>query len=260
MDKALNTLLDEALDLNYTSLGSQPLSKLNDEKLEKEIKEKFPWAKAIIIGPWHYNYYRFPQELRPAFDKSEIFQGRFIKGTQENLAGLALEACMSTCGLKYKALEHGDKRVLESLAVELGLGIIRKNSKFYTEEGSFCNLHAWVIDRDFHLDHEGQAQACPDHCSRCIRQCPVQALTKAYEKDFQLCQINQKEEKSHKALAYKLEPIHGKYLKACNLCLEICPYNQDRWEEEEDYLPFKASKTKATLNDKIKDIINHMES
>ena len=155
MNKALDTLLDKALDLNYTSLGSLPLSKLNDEKLENEIREVFPWAKAIIISPWHYNYYSFPQELRPVFDKEEIFRGRFIEGTEENLAALALEAYMSTCDLKYKALKLTNTRAFEKLAVVLGLGIIRKNSKFYTEEGSFCNLHIWVIDQDFHLDHEG---------------------------------------------------------------------------------------------------------
>ena len=260
MNEALNVLLDKALDLNYTSLGAMSLSKLKDETLKNNIIDNFPWAKAIIISPWHYNYYHFPQDLRSVFDKTEIFQGRFIDGTQENLAGLALEEFMVTCGFESKALEHGDKRVLESLAVELGLGIIRKNSKFYTEEGSFCNLHVWIIKQDVDFVHEGQAQACPDHCSRCIRQCPVQALTKAYEKDDLLCHEHQVQDKAQKALSFKVGSDHSKYFKACNLCVEVCPYNQERWEEEEDYLPFKASKTKATLNDKIKDIINHMES
>lgn len=135
MKDKINALYDLALDLNYTSLGAMAMSKLKDETLKNNIIEKFPWAKAIIISPWHYNYYHFSKDLRSVFDKTEIFQGRFIDGTQENLAGLALEAFMVTCGFKSKALEPVDPRALENLAATLGLGIIRKILSFIQKRG-----------------------------------------------------------------------------------------------------------------------------
>ena len=260
MYESLDAMLEKALDLNYCNLGALSISKIEDENLKNDILDRFPWAKGIIISPWHYNYYSFPQDLRPIFDKEVIFQGRFIEGTEENLASLSLGDFMENLALNCKAFQTVHKKSLEQLAVVLGLGIIRKNSKFYTEEGSFCNLHAWVVDHGFDFIQEGQAQACPDHCSRCIRQCPVQALTKGYQKDYSLCETYQKKEKSHMALTYKLEKDHDKYLKACNLCLDICPYNQDRWEEAEEYLPFNIARTLTTKEQKIKNIINKMKS
>lgn len=63
------------------------------------------------------------------------------------------------------------------------------------------------------------------------------------------------QDKAQKALNFNVGIDHSKYLKACNLCIEVCPYNQDRWEEVDDYQPFETSKAYTKIEDKIKTLL-----
>ncbi|MBN2795257.1 MAG: hypothetical protein JXR88_07640 [Clostridia bacterium] len=223
----IQILHDEALDIGYTRFGT-----LKTEKLEGlgTIIKGFPWIKSIIICAFHYNIYKLPEEKVSHLNFYEAFKSRFIENTLEHETAHDFESFLESKGIQFI---HGmtlDLKTIEKLAVEMKIGRYRKNMHFYTEEGSHVYLHVWFTDLEMEFINDDLPPPCPDHCSRCIRNCPVQALEKGYEKNENLC-INHELEIIHDQLKNKEVNFKLPFIKGCQLCLEICPYNDDRWEE-----------------------------
>lgn len=114
-------------------------------------------------------------------------------------------------------------------AVRAGLGFIGKHTLLINpREGSFHFLGALLTTADF----EPSAQPAVAHtgcgdCRRCIDACPTQAITEPWKLDARRC------------LSYltieKKGPIAGEFhdgfsgnLFGCDICQDVCPYNQSR--------------------------------
>lgn len=221
------TLYNEGLDVGYSRIGASKLTSLKTNPIINELLLKHPFAKSIIIAVWHYNFYEIPDHLKDQVCKETLFQGRYLKGVHENDTAIELETFFLKNNLKYVDVFDLNKDIKNQIATEMCIGIIRKNGYFYTEEGSFCNLHAWLVDEAIEWRHDEAPTACLGHCSICIRTCPEKALKKGYVKDHDLC------------ITSNAKPIllHDKiYNIGCDHCQDVCPCNKHRWTYEEKFL------------------------
>lgn len=218
---------NEGLDIGYTRMGAIHLESLEEHKILKQLQSTYPWAKSMIIGAYHYNFYKIPKGLEN-ISKEQLFQGRYIEGVEENDIAKDFEAFLKESQVKFEDVMKIDRLLKYQLAEEMHIGIVRKNSYFYTDEGSYCSLHAWLTDQELEWLLTEPPTPCPGHCSRCIRTCPEKALIKGYVKDKDKCIALDIQD----YINYNSEQA---WLKGCNHCQDICPYNRDRWEEAEEF-------------------------
>lgn len=218
-------MYNEGLDIGYSRIGASKLTTLESESIIDELKLEYPWAKSIIIGVWHYNFYKIPDGLKDV-SKEDIFEGRYLKGSHENEVAMDMEAFFTQNKLQYVDIMSLDKNVKNKIAEKMEIGLIRKNGYFYTEEGSFCTLHAWLIDKAIEWRHAEAPAACLGHCSICIRSCPEKALEEGLKDPIKCISLNSK----------IINVTNQDINTACDHCQDVCPFNKDRWTEEEVFL------------------------
>lgn len=63
------------------------------------------------------------------------------------------------------------------------------------------------------------------HCTRCLAACPTQAFAAAYDLDPQRC-ISYWTIEAAGAAPIDLRPLFGNRIFGCDICQEVCPYNQ----------------------------------
>ncbi|MBS1586210.1 MAG: tRNA epoxyqueuosine(34) reductase QueG [Bacteroidetes bacterium] len=129
--------------------------------------------------------------------------------------------------------------VLErSWAVRSGLGWIGKNGNLITKHsGSFFFIATLITDLDLVAD----AAFVTDHCgtcTRCMDECPTQAIVAPGEIDGSKCisylTIETKEEEIPETFKDKMEG----WLFGCDICQDVCPWNRfSKPTTEEGFTP-----------------------
>ena len=225
-------IYNEGLDVGYSRIGASTITNLEFKPEINDLKAKYPWAKSIIISVWHYNFYKIPDRLNGIVRKETLFEGRYLKSSHENAAATDLEAFFESKNLKTVDIMDLDKSIKNSIAEKMNIGLIRKNGYFYTEEGSYCTLHAWLIDEDIEWNHNEAPDPCLGHCGICAKTCPEKAIQKDSNKDIEKCSNSN----------ITVVNINKMQLRTgCDICQDVCPFNKHRWTYEEDFLTLDYS-------------------
>lgn len=121
-------------------------------------------------------------------------------------------------------------------ATRAGLGWIGKNGLLVNEEyGSWLVLGEIVTDLELEYD-EPVADRCGD-CKRCLQACPTAALLEPRILDARRCisyLTTESKAEVHSELADKMRD----WLLGCDLCQDVCPFNQDApTTRESDFQP-----------------------
>jgi epoxyqueuosine reductase len=115
-------------------------------------------------------------------------------------------------------------------AARAGFGFLGKHTLLiHPQEGSFHFLAALVTTAVI----EAPPPAIPDRtagcgdCRRCIDACPTGAITGPWEFDARRCVSYLTIEKSG-PVPEEFWPLQSGYLFGCDICQDVCPYNQSR--------------------------------
>ena len=194
-------------------------------------KERFPWAASIVICTYDFSKYRYPKELRGRYGKAFLLAPE--KGKTDGYDICGFENWLTGQGIRFQRGGFGSMR---HAAQQAGLGIVRKNNFFYTENGSYVELVGFVIDRECQLIHEAHLTPCSDKCDLCQKACKSKALYAPHTMDPFKCVSFWTTFGKGNIPPGLTEEMYEQWLCGCDNCQDACPYNRKvNWDEGESF-------------------------
>ena len=221
----------------WLDAGNQAGMSYLDKGLAKRLDPRLILASARSIVSLGYRY--LPPPL-PAIDwQAELrgriaayaFGGDYHRILEDKLGALADVVRGLGAGIEVKrSVDVG--AVLEREWASLsGVGWFGKNTNIlHTAEGSYFFLGELITNLDFDSD-----AASADHCgtcTRCLDLCPTGALQPGYVLDARLC-ISFWTIEHRGAIPPSLRPCLGNWIFGCDVCQEVCPWNDKLGREPE---------------------------
>lgn len=133
-------------------------------------------------------------------------------------------------------------------AKKSGLGWIGKNSNLITKEsGSFYFIAEIICDLE--LEYDGPIKDYCGTCTKCIDECPTDAIVAPYVVDGSKCisyfTIELKDEIIPKEVNGKME----NWMFGCDICQDVCPWNSFSKKHQEPLFEPKEKLLSMTKND-----------
>jgi epoxyqueuosine reductase len=199
------------------------------------LQTVYPWAKSIVVCVRHYGKYTVPEHLKGLIGKYYLFDSRRDKRSKEYQDSLEFELYLQGIGLKAETERKFGITALRWAALKAGLGLVRRNNFFYTKSGSWVHLEAWLIDKELESIETPNLKECPEHCNRCVKSCPTTSLSQAYSMNPSSC-VSYLTTFGGRNLSHeKFNAQMGGWIYGCDVCQDVCPMNNSRWDEVEEF-------------------------
>lgn len=247
----------KALALGYDALGIVPVEEMTefagkmDERLEKKPAyaenagyfykmanplKKYPWAKAVVVCAMPYNKYDIPQHLQGRVGRCYLVDSRRKRQSPDFQASEALVAFMEENGLQTAYSRPHPFLPVRWAAHKAGVGGFRRNNFIYTEKnGSWVFMEAFLIDKALELRHDFSQKPCPEGCNLCVKACPTQSLSEPYVMDRVNCVSHVTTWGDGDYPNYPLHEQLGGWMYGCDVCQDVCPFNQGKWPGGQEY-------------------------
>ncbi len=197
-------------------------------EVRTNLIRKYPWVRSILVVA--DNYY-----LDHRRGKNTLKISRYVWGTDyHKIVGKKLKDVLKT--LKSSDLQIEGKIYVDTgpilekaFAVQAGLGWQGKNTNVIVEDyGSFCFLGILLLNKPFEYNSPVKNR-CGD-CTSCISNCPTGAIINPYILDSRRCISYLTIEKRGDFSAKELNWLNN-WLYGCDICQEVCPWN-NKWAKE----------------------------
>nr|WP_315022683.1 epoxyqueuosine reductase [uncultured Aminipila sp.] len=247
---------EKAYQLGYEKCGIIPIHRLEgfkeklEERIEKvpyskafyegqrrlaDVRENYPWAKAIVVLAVNYAQYKVPSELGHRIAKAYLFDNRMNEQSSEFKMSVAMEEYLLSMGLKVATNRNFGVTGLRWAAREASLGVVRKNNFFYTDLGSWNHLEGFLVDHEMEIMENSEVAPCPEGCNKCIDCCPTKALIEPYTLQPMACisflTTFGGRDLPHEALSKQFNGcIYG-----CDICQNVCPMNKEKWDGTDEF-------------------------
>jgi len=200
------------------------------ELKRSSVEAAFPWARSVVVCAVNYN--SAPPYSTAAHDPKRGWIARYawtredyhksvlrnLKQVEERLREVAGE-CRT---LAYVDTGPIVERVYAKYA---GVGWIGKNTCVINQQlGSWIFLG--VIVTSLELTPSLPAADRCGTCTACIEACPTGALTEPYRMDATRC-ISYLTIEKRGEIPVKLRSAIGQNVFGCDICQDVCPWNQD---------------------------------
>jgi epoxyqueuosine reductase len=204
-------------------------------KAFSQAAEIYPWAKSAVVAIYPYGIYKLPPNLLGRVGRSFCVDSRRDADCEEYKASESLEQYLLSLGLRAETERRYGLLPMRWVAYKAGLGIGRRNNFFYTQNGSFVHLEAWLIDQELDLPEKSDLKPCPPDCQKCLEACPTKALTKAYLTRPGVCLTFLNSVRENSWIDSPYSQAAGDWIFGCDMCQIACPFNKGRWQEKEDF-------------------------
>ncbi|MGC9362985.1 MAG: tRNA epoxyqueuosine(34) reductase QueG [Fidelibacterota bacterium] len=192
-----------------------------------DIRRKFPWVKAILVGL--DNYYS-----PPFFTKSGLRFSGYALGidyhvlVKEKLETALVQIRNVDPDVRGRVYVDTGSFMEKAYAEQAGLGWIAKNGLFIAENiGSYCFIG--IILLSIELPVTGSAVNRCGSCRKCLESCPTGAIVAPGMIDARRCISYLTVEKRGVFSEQEAEWLNG-WVYGCDVCQEVCPWNI-RWQK-----------------------------
>ena len=206
-------------------------------KFAKPQKEN-AWAKSIIITLNDNTVYNIPETLKGVYAKDYLIDSRLNEQSEGWARRLAFGKYLQDLEIQNLNEPKFGVTALRWAASKAGLGIVRANNFFYTENGSAITIDAWLIDKELELIDSVELKKCPEHCGKCITACPTKALSNPFTTSLFDCVsfiTTLSVEKGLGMPSTKQQKAIGCRVYGCDVCQDVCPFNKDKWRGGRDF-------------------------
>lgn len=245
-----------ALEMGYEKCGIIKMSDINSykERLEERIEripeakgfyqsqyrfiqaqETYPWAKSIVVCVRRYGKYNIPEHLKGVIAKYYLVDSRKDENSKDFQDSLKFEKYMQELGIRAETERKFGLTALRFAAMKAGLGMVRRNNFFYTENGSWVYLEAWLIDKELEAIGTPNVRPCSEKCNLCIKACPSASLSEPYTMNPIACVSCITTFTGRDMPNEKYREEIGDWVYGCDACQDACPMNIKRWSEEEEF-------------------------
>lgn len=217
-------------------------------------REAVPGARAIVVCGVHYR----AAEPDPALwnDPSRGQISRYAWGDDyHDILLPKLRALQSWLEERVGRAEIGRSYVDTGPVLErpvgamAGLGFQGKNTLLiHPRQGSWFFLGEILVDAELSYDEPQPIGGCGG-CTRCLSACPTQAFVGPHVLDARRC-ISYLTIELKGPIPRDLRPLMGNHIYGCDVCQEVCPWNQ-RWGQftsEPAFAPRSANVAPALLD------------
>ena len=137
--------------------------------------------------------------------------------------GRWLETIRPQC--RWRVCVDAEPLLDKAWAEEAGLGWIGKHSNvIHPRRGSWMVIGHLITTEQLQADQPAQARC--GQCSACIEACPTSAITEPFVVDARRCIAFHTLENRNPELPAAMAESMGPWVAGCDICQDICPFNQ----------------------------------
>lgn len=245
--------MDEYLERFQERLEKEPASRPFYERIAPgmKTKQRFPWAKSVIICTWWLGRYRLPESLEGKYARAFFLAPQVALDDEGLRKKDAFTDWLTAEGIRWEGGEKSSHLQIGGLrhaAMKAGLGIIRKNNFLYTEKGSFVMLEGFVIDESCELRHHHDLKPCAPQCRLCQDHCPTRALSAPFTMNPLKCVSFWNTFGKSQLPPALPEKAMGSWVVGCDACQNACPYNRIPAAKAEKDVPEKVNQALPWLD------------
>jgi epoxyqueuosine reductase len=166
--------------------------------------------------------------------KYYLVDGRIDEQSPDYKASVEFENFLKSLGIQTATERKFGITALRWAAYKAGIGIIRKNNFFYTNKsGSWVHIEAWLIDKDIELKQTYEYKQCPKNCKKCLESCNTKSLSSSYAMNQSNCISYLTTFGAAKIINNQYNKEIGRWIFGCDACQDVCPFNANKWENNE---------------------------
>lgn len=273
MDSLSLQIKNAAMDMGYEKCGIIKMSDIYgyeerlDERIERipaakgfyqkqygfvKAQDAHPWAKSIVICVRRYGKYNIPEHLKGMIAKYYLVDSRADENSKDFQDSLKFEKYMQKLGIRAETERKFGLTALRYVALKAGLGTVRRNNFFYTENGSWVYLEAWLIDKELEEIETPNVRPCSEKCNLCIKACPSASLSQPYTMNPLACVSCITTFMGRDMPKERFRKEIGDWVYGCDACQDACPMNKNRWQETEEFPYLKELSEHISLEKIIK--------
>jgi epoxyqueuosine reductase len=239
--------LQKWIDKNFQA-GMDYMSKNFDKR--NDVKKILPDAKTVIsLG---LNYYT------PSSYSEEEFKGkisRYAWGKDYHLIIWAmldeLEEELKKINPEFESVSYVDTGPVmdKAWSVRAGIGWLGKHTNVINREiGSWFFIANIITNIEF--EYSEQIPDFCGNCTACLDACPTNAIVQEYIVDASKC-ISYLTIENKKAISEELKGNFDNWLFGCDICQDVCPWNQ-KFSVETLLKDFQPQNKELDLDEVIK--------
>ena len=219
-----------------------------DPEQRSDPRRIFPEARSVVVVALNY-YTPQPHSENPATGKVS----RYAWGDDyHEVVGDKLHALLKWIKEQWpeargKVCVDIQPAMDKAWAARAGLGWIGKHTNLITQDyGSWVFIGELLLNLELEYEREEVADQCGS-CTLCIDACPTGAIVEPYVLDSNICishaTIESRATEIREDVGTKLEG----WLYGCDICQDVCPWNQTTPITNESSFEPRAGKVNASL-------------
>ncbi len=198
-------------------------------EVRQDLRQLWPEARSVLSVAMRYDYpeilpMHIPTHFLPGKIARYAHGGDYHKFIKKRLIRVLRGLQEIDPEIEGRSYVDTGPILERDLAVRCGLGWKGKNSLLLNRElGSYFFLGTLLLNRQLPADPPMEAEHCGT-CDKCIVDCPTGAIVEPGVIDSRRC-ISYLTIELRGPMPRELRPLVGDYFFGCDICQEVCPWN-----------------------------------